>query len=192
MRDKNKLSCSEATKLNIAEALKTLMKTRSFDKISVSDITSQCCIHRQTFYYHFADKNELLDYIIRIELIEPLLSDFTLDNMYEKFFFLFDTIKSNQQFYQSALKTNAGDLFGFISRLTTERFIDIFKEIEISNHFTLKNDFDNKIIAEFFGFGIAGVVFEWAQQGMLDSPEMLTKRIEGIISDCKRLAASRF
>ena len=191
MSGKNKLACSKETERNIADALKDLMLSKSFEKISVSDITDCCGIHRQTFYYHFADKYELLDFVVRKELIEPLLMDFTLDNMYDKFTFMFNVMKSDQQFYHSALKINAGELFNFISKLAAERFIDIFAEIEKSNNIPAKNETDNKILAEFFGFGISGVVLEWAQHGMKDSPEILAERIKNIIADCKRLAIAR-
>lgn len=191
MSDKNKLSCSMETEKNIAAALKALMQVKSFEKISVSDITNYCSIHRQTFYYHFVDKYELLDFIVHNELIEPLLSDFTLDNMYDKFTFLFEAMRLDRQFYQSALKINASELFGFISKLATERFIDLFQEIEESNNIAPRNEIDNKMLAEFFGFGISGVVLEWAQHGMKESPEMLTQRIKNIIADCKKLAITR-
>lgn len=191
MSGKNKLACSKETEKSIADALKDLMQTKSFEKISVSDITDYCGIHRQTFYYHFTDKYELLNFVVHNELIEPLLLNFTLDNMYDKFTFMFNVMKSNQQFYHSALKINASELFNFVSRLAADRFIDLFAEIEKNNNIPAKNETDNKMLAEFFGFGISGVVLEWAQHGMKDSPEMLAERIKNIIDDCKRLAISR-
>ena len=48
------------TKRAIAEALKKICREKPFDKISIADITSDCGLNRQTFYYHFQDKYELL------------------------------------------------------------------------------------------------------------------------------------
>lgn len=191
MSGKNKLACSKETERNIADALKDLMQSKAFEKISVSDITDYCGIHRQTFYYHFTDKYELLDFVVHNELIEPLLLDFTLDNMYDKFTLMFNVMKSNQQFYHSAFKINAGELFNFVSKLASERFIDLFSELEKSNNIPARNEDAHKMLAEFFGFGISGVVLEWAQNGMKDSPEMLAERIRIIINDCKKLAIAR-
>ena len=53
---KDQLSCSEITKRKIAAALKELMQTTPFEKITVSDISNKCEMHRQTFYYHFQDR----------------------------------------------------------------------------------------------------------------------------------------
>ena len=47
----------------IINSFKQLMRKKSFDKISISDITNNCYLNRQTFYYHFQDKYELMNYI---------------------------------------------------------------------------------------------------------------------------------
>ena len=50
-------------KLNTSQilfnSLKELLKVKTFDKITVSDITNNCGASRTTFYYHFKDKYEL-------------------------------------------------------------------------------------------------------------------------------------
>ena len=62
---KDQLSCSEITKRKIAAALKELMQTTPFEKITVSDISNKCEMHRQTFYYHFQDIPSLIEEIIK-------------------------------------------------------------------------------------------------------------------------------
>ena len=51
---------SNLTKKAIALSAKELTKEKPYDKISISDIADRCGIKRQTFYYHFQDKYELL------------------------------------------------------------------------------------------------------------------------------------
>ena len=48
------------TKNQMAEALKKLIKDRSFSKITVQDIVAACNINRNTFYYHFENNYDLL------------------------------------------------------------------------------------------------------------------------------------
>lgn len=92
MPKNNKLGCSYSTQLKLAKSLKELMANQPFEKLSVSDITNNCSLHRQTFYYHFEDKYELLDWIVYKELMEPLIDGFSFDNMYEHFMRLFTTM----------------------------------------------------------------------------------------------------
>jgi AcrR family transcriptional regulator len=45
-------------------ALGTLMQTKSFDEISVQDITEAATVNRATFYDHYTDKYALLDAMV--------------------------------------------------------------------------------------------------------------------------------
>jgi AcrR family transcriptional regulator len=52
------------TRQMLQMALRTLMQTRSFDEISVQDITEAATISRATFYDHYADKYALLGALV--------------------------------------------------------------------------------------------------------------------------------
>ena len=67
---------SALTKRVLADALKELMQTRPLAKISVGDITAHCGINRQTFYYHFKDKYDLVGWIYSTETL-PFMGSFS-------------------------------------------------------------------------------------------------------------------
>ena len=48
---------AQKTKKAFATSLKKLLSQRPLDKIKISDITDDCEVNRQTFYYHFKDIN---------------------------------------------------------------------------------------------------------------------------------------
>ena len=54
---------SLTTKRALAESLKKLMAKKRFDKITVKDIVADCGVNRQTFYYHFHDIYDLMEWI---------------------------------------------------------------------------------------------------------------------------------
>ena len=60
---------SNITKKALAGALKELMDTKPFQKISVSDICERCQMNRKSFYYHFKDKYDLMNWIYDTEFI---------------------------------------------------------------------------------------------------------------------------
>jgi probable dihydroxyacetone kinase regulator len=187
----NKLDCSLATQKKLAQSLKELMSNESFEKISINDITSNCNLHRQTFYYHFVDKYELLDWVIYNELIEPFVENFNFDNMYDKFNTLFTTMLNDKKFYQNALKINPQDLSRYVSKVASEELTVAIKSIDkVSGINTVEEN--DVIFAEFFGYGISGFISVWAENGMKESPAIMTKRIEDIVSVCKRIAAERY
>ena len=179
---------SNITKHAIAAALKELCREKSFDKISIADITSTCGLNRQTFYYHFEDKYELLDWIVYKELMEPLIDGFSFDNMYEHFMRLFTTMVDEKKFYLNAFKIDVNDLSRYINRLAYEQFMVVIDCLE-KNSGIKSNYNENMMFAEFLGYGFVGIVFGWAQRGMKDSPEEMTRRLERIINNLIQLAS---
>ena len=62
------------TKQKIAQALRQLMATQSFDKITVQNLMAATQMKRQSFYYHFQDTRDVLMWICRRDVFEPLMS----------------------------------------------------------------------------------------------------------------------
>ena len=63
------MSNNNITKKAFAEAIKHLLTKKPLTKISVKDITEHCNISRNTFYYHFRDKYELINWIFYTEIL---------------------------------------------------------------------------------------------------------------------------
>lgn len=66
--------CGNNTKARIAEALRQMMKTQPFHKISVQSLMEETNMKRQSFYYHFQDTREVLEWICRRQLTDRLLA----------------------------------------------------------------------------------------------------------------------
>ena len=62
---------SEYMDQRIADSFKALMREYPFEKITIQMIADQTGIIRSTFYRHFKDKQDLMDWIIQRELIAP-------------------------------------------------------------------------------------------------------------------------
>ena len=65
---------SNITKKALAAALKSLMQTQAFEKISVGEICEMCELSRKSFYYHFKDKYDLVEWIFHTEFITAVTS----------------------------------------------------------------------------------------------------------------------
>ncbi|WP_336775706.1 TetR/AcrR family transcriptional regulator [Paenibacillus sp. MMO-58] len=52
------------TKQSLINAFMQLVNEKDFEKITVADLTDRALVNRATFYAHFNDKHELLDYIV--------------------------------------------------------------------------------------------------------------------------------
>lgn len=60
----------EPSKITIARSLETLLKKKSFDKITVGDIVENCNMSRTTFYRNFSDKYECANWIYQNRISE--------------------------------------------------------------------------------------------------------------------------
>ena len=76
------------TRTLIEGAFTALMQEKSFQSISVSDITSRATINRATFYAHFQDKYDLFEFVVAKsfqELLRSRLNEtcrFSTDNLH--------------------------------------------------------------------------------------------------------------
>ena len=60
----------------LIDAFLNLLKTKSFDNISVSEICEEADVHRATFYKHFNDKYEFLNFCL-----DSLLDNVEIDHL---------------------------------------------------------------------------------------------------------------
>lgn len=104
------LADSNITKRALAAALKELMETVPFPKISIADICEKCEMNRKSFYYHFKDKYDLVNWIYDTEFISFASRkayvtgwDFLSD--------LCNYLYDNKDFYRKALKISGQNSF---------------------------------------------------------------------------------
>lgn len=91
---------SNITKKVLAKALKNCMQTKSFAKITVMDICEECGMNRKTFYYHFKDKFDLVNWIFNIECLKQLHhSEYVF--LWENFETLCEYFYENKEFYRA-------------------------------------------------------------------------------------------
>ncbi|HAH79271.1 MAG TPA: dihydroxyacetone kinase transcriptional activator DhaS [Ruminococcaceae bacterium] len=188
------MSDSLITKKAIAASMKELMKRKSLEKITVSDIVQNCGLNRQTFYYHFQDKYDLVNWIYYNEVVSVIAQKADYHDWSEVVLDVLNIMKRNRRFYISALNVNGQNAF-------QEYFFNVTKDVllELINGITdhrpqddpLEED-EKNFIAEFYTYGLVGVVVQWARSGMREPPEEIASRLRRLVEDSRRVAALRF
>lgn len=74
------MSTVEFTKYMVAKGTKELLQTRDFEEISVGEIARHCHISRNTFYYHFKDKYDVINWIFYSEITPIIGESQSMDN----------------------------------------------------------------------------------------------------------------
>jgi len=66
---------SMRTRKFIIDSFTELLEKKDFNSIKISDITSGAMINRATFYHHFLDKYDLLEKVIKEDLMKNVLQE---------------------------------------------------------------------------------------------------------------------
>lgn len=94
----------------MASALKELMEEIPFEKISVSHICERCNMNRKSFYYHFKDKYDLVNWIFDIDFISFITQENSTER-WELFEVLINYFFDNRSFYRKVLKVKGQNSF---------------------------------------------------------------------------------
>ncbi|MBQ5676216.1 MAG: TetR family transcriptional regulator, partial [Lachnospiraceae bacterium] len=86
----------------LAESLKELSQNHPLEKITIKEITDKAGVIRPTFYNHFQDKYELIEWIIVNELLVPMHPLIQADMITEAMVLLFTNIEKEKTFYTRA------------------------------------------------------------------------------------------
>ena len=101
---------SGITKRALADALKAQLEEEPFAKISVGDICARCDMNRNSFYYHFKDKFELVNWIFDTEFLEAVAQQ--PSGEYKAFMQqLLHYLYENRDFYRKMLKVQGANSF---------------------------------------------------------------------------------
>ena len=63
---------AQTTKRALEASLKSCCSASPLNKITINDITEDCGVNRMTFYYHFKDIYDLVDWILVEDATEAL------------------------------------------------------------------------------------------------------------------------
>ncbi|MBQ7859911.1 MAG: TetR/AcrR family transcriptional regulator C-terminal domain-containing protein [Faecalibacterium sp.] len=164
------MSGANRTKQALAESMKALMKKMPLEKISVSDIVEHAHIGRNTFYYHFQDKFDLVNWIFQSESSSYFVGQNNGDSWNDWMTSLSEYFAQNREFYCKAL-AYAGQnslrdyLFDLFKELTVQRIKRI--EQEVGRTFTAE---ELNFGGEFMASALLGLLVRWAEQGMKPVP----------------------
>ena len=87
---------SQTTKRALEASLKKLLLQKPLNKITINDITEDCGVNRMTFYYHFKDIYDLVDWIMVEDAAKALEEKPTFDTWSEAYLDLLRQVQENK------------------------------------------------------------------------------------------------
>lgn len=175
------MSESQVTKQAIASALVELCTMKDYSKISIQDITKEVGLNRQTFYYHFTDKEDLLRWIYLndalVYLNDPKLS---ITNWEEQAFDMLKVMKGKDIFYYNTVNSDSNVLRKCFSKITKALFIQLFEQMDKENQLLPE---DKEFYGRFFSYGCSGVLINWILEEFKESPLVIATQFFRLAKD---------
>ena len=167
---------SIATKQKIIDALKHFMSLKDFTKITVKDILEEANITRPTFYYHFEDIYNAMEWMFNEELLILLKKSEDCVTWDEGILLVLQYVEENRAVCLCAYKSVGREVLQrmFLNKASTIllKFIDVLLV-------DIKADPDDvKFIAEFYTMALVSALIQWMKQPQGRSPENLLQQID--------------
>lgn len=181
---------SDITKRAMSAALKNLLKEKKLNKITVQDIADECGINRQTFYYHFQDIYDLVEWTCIEDTEKVLKENRTYDTWQEGFLSVFDLAKKDKTFIDNIYRSVSLEMFEqYLYRLVYPLLKNVVDEK--ANGQTVREE-NKKYIADFYKYAFVGVLLEWIRNDMAESPGQIVDRVSRIVGGAIENAFANF
>src|SRR5574344_1617131 len=170
---------NEITKKAIAASFKKLLLEKPLDKITVTDITNDCGINRQTFYYHFEDLPDLVEWICLEDADEALQDKKTYETWQEGFLAIFKLMLKDKEFIMNIYHSVSLDI---LERYLYKLVYPLIKNVvdEQAEGMSVREE-DKVFIADFYKYGFVGLVLNWIGQDMKEDPSKIIERLSVLI-----------
>lgn len=178
------------TEKALALSLKHLMKTVPLSKISIQSIVGNCNLNRQTFYYHFKDKFDLVNWIYYTEVTECIANCNHYKNWTDGMYRTLCYLTNNKSFYTNALNTPGQNAFDeYFFKFSWKLIMGIINDSALNMNIP---EVDKNFIADFYTHAFVGVIVQWIKTGMKDSPQIMVDKMENVTCGSLLGALSRY
>ncbi len=156
----------------LAQSLKKLVIEKPFEKITIKQIADGAGVIRVTFYNHFQDKYDLLAWIVRRDIFDPvkiLLSNL----MYRQALILiFTNLRRDREFYMKVGKITGQNSFAEIVEECAGRLIlELLQEYGTAGSGRIHPMMTPEYISRYYGNSMCYIMLDWIRNGMQTPPE---------------------
>ena len=150
--------------------MKKLLLEKPLNKITINDITEDCGVNRMTFYYHFKDIYDLVDWILAEDAAKAMEGRRGFGTWSEAYLDVLHQLQDN--------KTLVLNVYRSVGREQVEQYLyrlldPILKDVD------------------FYKYALVGMTLEWTRRDMKGDPKKMVERVSTMIHGDFRRALCR-
>lgn len=181
---------SQITKRALEQSLKNLLLKKPLTKITVSDIADDCGINRMTFYYHFKDIYDLVEWSCLEDAKHALDEKKTYETWQQGLLQIFEAVEENKPFILNVYRCiHREEVEKYLQPLVDQLILGVINE-ETGN-MTIRDE-DKQFIAQIYSYIFIGLMLDWIKDDMREDPQPLVDRLARLIKGSMSEALSRF
>lgn len=174
------LAYGDRTKKQLALALMDCLKVKSFDRISIRELTERCGIRRQSFYYHFEDIFSLLRY--SLSLFGQIITDSGRETPEQSILALFHAAADHRAAYFSLTESSAAHcLEDWLRGLLQELLGQIIASEAAQLKLPEQERAEIRTPAQYYGIFLSGMLDNWLRAENPETPEGLLALVEQML-----------
>ncbi len=181
---------SQVTKRALEQSLKNLLLKKPLNKITISDIAEDCGINRMTFYYHFKDIYDLVEWACMEDAAKALREKKTHDTWQEGLLQIYYAVRENKPFIMNVYRcVDREQVERYLKPLADQLLMDVVEEQAAG--MTVREE-DKAFIARVYSYAFVGLMLDWVGDDMKEEPEQLVQKLSLVLEDTFRDALERF
>ncbi len=170
---------SQMTKRALEASLKKLLLQKPLNKITISDIAEECGISRMTFYYHFKDIYDLVEWACVEDAARALAGKKTYDTWQEGFLNIFQAVLDNKPFIMNVYRTVSRErIEQYLNPLIHNLLLGVVEEKSVG---LCVSEADKNFIANFYEYALIGVMLDWINGNMKEDPTAIVERASKVL-----------
>ena len=181
---------SQVTKRALEQSLKNLLLKKRLTKITVSDITDDCGINRMTFYYHFKDIYDLVEWSCLEDAKRALDEKKTYDTWQQGLLQIFKAVQENKPFILNVYRcVHREQVEKYLQPLVDQLLLNVINEEAAG--ITVRDE-DKQFIAQVYSYMFIGLMLDWIKDDMREDPQQIVEKLSKLIKGSVSVALSRF
>ncbi len=181
---------SQVTKRALEQSLKNLLLKKPLTKITISDITEDCGNNRMTFYYHFKDIYDLVEWACLEDAKRALDEKKTYDTWQQGLLQIFEAVQENKPFILNVYRcVHREQVEKYLQPLVDQLMLDVIQEESAS---MMIREEDKQFIAKIYAYIFIGVMLDWIKDDMREAPQEIVARLVKLLRGSVTAALRRF
>ena len=181
---------SQITKRALEQSLKNLLLKKPLTKITINDIAEDCGINRMTFYYHFNDIYDLVEWSCLEDARKALEEKKTYETWQQGFIQLFEAVRENKPFIMNVYRcVHREQVEKYLKPPVDNLLLGVINEEAAG--MTVRDE-DKSFIAQVYSYVFVGLMLDWVRDDMREDPEALVGRLALVLKGAVSQAIGRF